>query len=640
MRTHPKLAALAALLSLLIAGCGQSEKPETAADSPSAQPEDAPPTIAELTEDSDRIDGLFTFFRDRETGAVHILLRPDQVDREYIYTAAFGDGVVEAGLFRGMYASNRIVSLRRFYDRIEFVAENTNFVFDPESALSRAADANVSRGVMAVTAIVAEDDEGLLIEADDLFLSQALRQIKPSPKPDDKPGDKFRLGELSADKSKVLELRSYPQNADILVEYVFDNPAPMVQGSDAVADSRYVSATLRHSFIELPDDDYQPRRDDPRMGYFATRRTDQTSTSSAPWNDLIHRWHLVKKNPGAELSDPVEPIVWWIENTTPVEFRDAIREGVLAWNEAFEQAGFTNAIEVKVQPDDAAWDAGDLRYNVLRWTSSPQPPFGGYGPSWVNPRTGQIIGSDIMLEYAFVTNRVRQNHLFATALLVDEGHGIEGDQLCDLSHRMQLNNMVGRAVLKARGSTAEEEAELVRQSIYMLVLHEVGHAIGLNHNFIASQLLSPDELYSAEITRERGLSASVMDYTPANLAPPGREQGLYYEIRPGIYDRWAIEYGYSEALDDAGAEDARLSAILARSTEPGHGFGNDADDMRSPGVGIDPQIMIGDYSSDAIGYAEDRLRLLETTTSELLTRYEADGESYQLSLNINKCCQR
>ena len=108
---------------------------------------------------------------------------------------------------------------------------------------------------------------------------------------------------------------------------------------------------------------------------------------------------------------------------------------------------------------------------------------------------------------------------------------------------MQLNNMVGRAVLKARGATAEEEAELVRQSIYMLVLHEVGHAIGLNHNFIASQLLSPDELYSAETTRERGLSASVMDYTPANLAPPGREQGLYYEIRPGVYDRWAIEYG-------------------------------------------------------------------------------------------------
>jgi hypothetical protein len=194
---------------------------------------------------------------------------------------------------------------------------------------------------------------------------------------------------------------------------------------------------------------------------------------------------------------------------------------------------------------------------------------------------------------------------------------------------MQLNNMVGRAVLKARGAGAAEEAEIVRQSIYMLALHEVGHTLGLGHNFIATQLLSPDELYSAEITRERGLSASVMDYAPAHLAPPGREQGLYYEIEPGVYDRWAIEYGYSEALADPVAEEARLSAILARSTEPGHAFGNDSDDMRSPGAGIDPRIMLGDYSSDAIRYAEDRLKLLSETTAELLERYEAEGESYQ-----------
>ena len=628
MQTHARWAALAALLTLLLTACGRSEEPAAAA-SEDAAAEEAPATIAELTENSERLDGLFTFFRDRESGGVHMLLQPGQIDREFIYTAAYQDGVLEAGQFRGLFASNKVVSLRRFYDRVEFVAENTNFYFDPESALSRSADANLSPAVMAVAKIVAEEDEGLLIEADDLFMSQALRQIKPSPNPDAKPGETFKLGELSADKSKVLELRAYPENVDVFVEYVFDNPAPVVPGSDAVADSRYVSATLQHSFIAMPENDYQPRRDDPRMGYFTTRRTDQTSPSSAPWRDLIRRWHLVKKNPGAELSDPVEPIVWWIENTTPVEFREPIREGVLAWNKAFEQAGFSNAVEVRIQPDDADWDAGDMRYNVLRWTSSPQPPFGGYGPSWHNPRTGQIIGADIMLEYVFVTNRVRQNHLFATALLENETPAIQGEHYCDLSHRMQLNNMVGRAVLKARGSGAAEEAEIVRQSIYMLALHEVGHTLGLGHNFIATQLLSPEELYSAEITRERGLSASVMDYAPANLAPPGREQGLYYEIEPGVYDRWAIEYGYSEALDDPAAEEARLSAILARSTEPGHAFGNDSDDMRSPGAGIDPRIMLGDYSSDAIRYAEDRLKLLSDTTAELLTRYEAAGESYQ-----------
>ena len=115
----------------------------------------------------------------------------------------------------------------------------------------------------------------------------------------------------------------------------------------------------------------------------------------------------MKKDPQAAISDPVEPITWWLENTTPLEFRDMITAAALSWNIAFEKAGFSNAIVVKQQPDDAEWDAGDIRYNVLRWTSSPNPPFGGYGPSFTNPRTGQIIGADIMLEFSFLTNRLR-----------------------------------------------------------------------------------------------------------------------------------------------------------------------------------------------------------------------------------------
>ena len=138
----------------------------------------------------------------------------------------------------------------------------------------------------------------------------------------------------------------------------------------------------------MPENDYEVRYDDPRVGYFTTQVDDQTSTSSTPYRDLVHRWHLKKKDPNAAISEPVEPITWWIENSTPIEWRATITEGVLQWNKAFEKAGFKNAIVVKVQPDDADWDAGDIRYNVLRWTSSPQPPFGGYGPSFVKPKDG------------------------------------------------------------------------------------------------------------------------------------------------------------------------------------------------------------------------------------------------------------
>ena len=157
----------------------------------------------------------------------------------------------------------------------------------------------------------------------------------------------------------------------------------------------------------MPENNYVPRFEDPRVGYFAPQITDMTSADDpTPYRDMIHRWNLEKKNPGQARSEVIEPITWWIENTTPHEFRGAIEEEVLAWNKAFEKAGLINAVVVKTQPDDAEWDAGDIRYNVLRWTSSPTPPFGGYGPSFVNPRTGQILGADIMLEFVYFTNRV------------------------------------------------------------------------------------------------------------------------------------------------------------------------------------------------------------------------------------------
>ena len=142
----------------------------------------------------------------------------------------------------------------------------------------------------------------------------------------------------------------------------------------------------------MPEEGFVPRPDDPRIGFFMTEVDDLTGVSATPWKDMIHRWRLEKKDPSAAMSEPMKPITWWIENTTPEEFRPIIKEGVEKWNQAFEPLGFTNAVVVKVQPDDAEWDAGDVRYNVLRWTASPSPPFSGYGPSFVNPRTGEILG--------------------------------------------------------------------------------------------------------------------------------------------------------------------------------------------------------------------------------------------------------
>lgn len=587
-------------------------------------------SIEDVTKDNKKVEGLFTLFQNTTNGSVHLLIKDSQIDKEFIYFTYTEDGVVEAGHFRGNFRDTRIFSIRKHFNRIEFVAENTAFYFDESSPLSRASNANISPAILTSQEIVAEDKEKgqYLIKADGIFLSEAFHQVKPSPDPDRR-GRFFSLGNLSKDKTKYVNLRSYPENTDVIIEYVYENAAPTARGGEEITDARNVSIRMQHTLIEMPQNNYQPRFDDPRVGYFNQRVTDLTSTSPTPYRDLIHRWHLEKKDKTAKLSEPVQPIVWWIENTTPTEIRPIIQDAVLAWNEAFEAAGFTNAVQVKIQPDDADWDAGDIRYNVLRWTSSPNPPFGGYGPSFVNPRTGQIIGADIMLEYVFLANRIRMGRLFPTAgLHLEEDHALElGDpRLCSLGHRLQHSTLFGLHTMKAHGATEEETTELIKESLYYLILHEVGHTLGLNHNMRSSQLHSPDEVHNRELTSKVGLTGSVMDYPAVNLAAPGRQQGQYYTTRPGPYDRWAIQFGYAEDTpDDAGW----LDALLDRSTEPELAFGNDADDMRSPGKAIDPRVMIGDMSSDAIAYAEDRVALARSTMSKLMERIPNKGQSYQ-----------
>ena len=618
-------AALAALVTSLIAGCGEpvSQQP--------ADGEDTPPTIESLTENSDRADGMFALFTDRESGEVRMLLDPEDLGTEFIYGSVVQDGPVEAGFFRGEYRpwlGEGIVRIQRQFGQVEFIRETTAYTVDPESAVADSVIANMSPAVLAVTDILAEDKEtgAVLIDAGPLFLGESFTQLKAVPHPEADPEQVFDLGSLSEEKTRFDGVRAYPENVDFFVRYVFENPGQTKTDMEAFADHRVTSVVVQHSLIRLPDNGYAPRRDDPRIGYFVQRRTDLMDTTSTPWRDVIRRWHLEKENPDAPTSDPVEPIVFWIENTTPPEYREAVRTGALAWNQAFESAGFTNAIEVRVQPDDAEWDAGDIRYHVIRWQATPQPPFGGYGPSIANPRTGEIIGADVVLDHSWVSFTARYDQLFGGD---GAGAGFRGSHSsCAAGLVIQHGNALASMVLAGQPGGDEKEAEMLQQSLQELVLHEVGHALGLAHNFRASQVFSPDEHYDAEKTRSQGLRGSVMDYSAANLVPPGREQGMYFQIMPGPYDHWAIEYGYSEALADPVAEERRLSAILARSTEAQLLFGNDADDMRAPGAGIDPTIMIFDGSSDAIRYADDRMGVLDEARTGLLEKYRQPGNSY------------
>jgi hypothetical protein len=590
------------------------------------------PSIAEKVKMCRSFIGLFKFYQDTINGNVFLSIQKNQIGKEFIYFGYCENGVLEAGHHKGAFQSNNVFRLRKMYDRIDLVTENTAFYFDPKNPISKASNANISHAVIASLKVIATDSVSgeMLVDANGLLLNESLSQIKPPSFPGMDPFS-FNLGSLSKEKTKVLRIRSYPKNTDVLVEYVYDNPAPLNGGSEAVTDARSVSIVFQHSWIEMPDNDYKPRFEDPRIGFFTTNCTDMTSKSATPYRDMIHRWHLEKKNPDAALSEPVEPIVYWIENTTPLEFRETIRNAVLAWNEAFEAAGFKNAIDCKIQPDDADWDAGDIRYNVLRWTSSPNPPFGGYGPSFVNPRTGQILGADIMLEWSFVTNRLRLEKLFTTAGLVpeDSAHVHSHEHYCTLGAHLQLQSLFGKqALLHLLPEDTVVVNEFLKSALYYLVLHETGHTLGLMHNMRASQLHKPNVIHNKEITQKQGLIGSVMDYPAVNINPIKGQQGEFFINKPGPYDKWAIAFGYTPELKDPIAEQQRMKALLARSTEPSLAFGNDADDMRAPGKGTDPRVMIFDISGDVITYSNDRLRLCTQLLKDLKAKFTVADQSY------------
>jgi hypothetical protein len=597
---------------------------------------DKPKSIAEITKKCRKIEGLFTLYQDTTDGSLFWAISKEQLEKEYIYFGYTENGTVWAGHFRGNFRANFVFSLKRHYEKIEFHNRNTSFYFDPQNPLSRSADANVPNSIIAAPKIEAKDstETTFLIKADNLLLSEIFHKISPTSIPGLSSPFQFSLGGLNSSKTKYESLRNYPNNMDVVVEYAYDNASPINGGGPDITDPRYVSIKYQHSFIEVPQNDYQPRYDDPRVGYFSSQVTDMTTTDAIPYRDLIHRWHLKKKDPSAAVSEPVEPIVWWIENTTPLELRQTIKEAVLQWNKAFEVAGFKDAIKVEIQPDDAKWDAGDIRYNVLRWTSSPNPPFGGYGPSFVNPRTGQILGADIMLEYVYMTNRLKQEKLYkAESYYHSLEEMIEKQSQSDLfdPHSDHLNcqngdligrNLhFGRELVLARGGNALDLKELTKQALTELIMHEVGHTLGLMHNMKASQLYNLEELHNKSLTSQTGLAGSVMDYIIINVAKDKTKQGHYFSTTVGPYDIWAIEYGYKP--------DADTKAIASRSADPKLAFGNDADDMRSPGKAIDPRVNVDDISSDQLGFAIERFDIVNELFKDLKSRYIKPQASYQ-----------
>jgi hypothetical protein len=433
-------------------------------------------------------------------------------------------------------------------------------------------------------------------------------------------------------------VKSFPRNTEIeaVLEFTSKDPHPM---GGRIADSRAMQHRWRYSISALPEAGYMPRLADDRIGHFITMYQDYTDVDGdSPYVRYVNRWRLEKRDPDAEISEPVEPIVYWIENSVPERYRAAVREGVLLWNDAFERIGYRNAIVVKQQPDDAEWDPADVRYNTIRWMVMPGRAY-AVGPSEADPFTGEIYSADVRLSADYIRAFFNQyeefsNPLEISARYIDGADPELGDgERCAYAEGKAMEAAFGAELLAARtftgDPTSEEARKYAHDGLVDLVVHEVGHTLGLRHNFRASTIHTLDEVHDTDVTRAEGVSGSVMDYNPVNIAPKGRDQGSMWCTNLGAYDYLAIEYAYApiEAETPEG-ERAALEKIAEKSTEPRYVYGTDDDAFGLSAKGLDPYTTPYDLGSDPIRFYRERLELTDELLSITVDAFEQEGARY------------
>jgi hypothetical protein len=393
-----------------------------------------------------------------------------------------------------------------------------------------------------------------------------------------------------------------------------------------------------------------PRIADERVGYFTTSHVDfSDDLKPVPTVHYVNRWRLQKKDPNAALSEPVKPIVYWLDKNIPTKYRRAVTDGILEWNKAFERIGFKDAIVVKQQPDDATWDTSDIGHASVRWyLSSDGGP--AIGPSHVDPRTGEILDADILMTDVFTRGSRRfivedLPRTSNTGMQAQDGSagasktlqlptimgGDDAAQYCNFAQQSASEMDFALDVLEARGDLdpdSPEAEQFVYAYVKEVITHEVGHTLGLRHNFRASTAYTAEQLADPEFTKRNGVVASVMDYAPFNIPLKGEQKADYVNPGLGPYDYWAIEYGY-KPLD--GTHDRQeLAKIASRGAkEPWLAYATDEDSFigGSP-QGMDPTVNVWDLSNNPLAYYRKRLELSRELWDRLQVKQLNPGDTY------------
>lgn len=645
------------------------DKPATAAQKEEPKKEKDPKTVdyERAIKDLKRIDGPFPLYLRRKE--ILLELSEDQLGKLFLLEATLATGASGMGLQAGDPINDiDVFRWQKQDDTVVLVRPNTKFRWNPNDPLAVASERGFMEAYLTSFRIEQTDPEKklMLVNITQLFT-----------------GDLFKLSDtinmtlggqymLDREKTSVDHAKGFKDNTVVSMAMHFtsshgaDGNALMAAlglgGTDQLEDSRSLPLKVSYNLAYRKDDGYVPRLADPRVGYFTT---DFFSVGKFMNEDrterFIQRWNLVKKDPNAALSEPVKPIVWTLDPSIPKKFRPAVRAGILRWNKAFEAIGFKNAVQVQEVPeDDKDYDHADARYNVIRFTMSPDSTY-AVAYFRTDPLSGEILnaavtfdanwlkaGSDEYASLAIPAVQARQRAVEAT--LRNPNRKVPADQYiwdgpapevknalvsnmakagwakfaCRMDGDAYREASFGYNAILAMGMPQQSRDEYIAQLVEENVTHEVGHCMGLTHNFGASTMLSTAQLGDKQLTAQCGLSASIMDYNPANAMAILNGGGYYYTPVIGSYDMWAIKYGYSPIKrTEPSDERYALSRIASQSGDAGHYYQSDENTNT-----WNPYVVQYDFAKDPLAYSAKAIAVAKKTEKYAITQLPKPGENY------------
>ena len=624
-------------------GAGAAAKPAASAASeasPSKSAAATPPAnglkaYAEVVKDSQERPGHFTLHQKDEK--VWLAIRPEQLNQPFFFTVNVSRSVGERGLYGSQMGRSHLATLRRVGNQVQLVALNTRFHAQAGTPQAQFVSESFSESLLASAPVVSlkhPDTQAVLVEANALLISDipgyqtALEEAFRMPFALDAKNSEFASVNNTADNTG-LEVRAHFAVPKLSASPLTPPPTPTPPPPKTTPDPRSLFSSFYYSLAKLPAQPLSPRLADERIGYFVMTRTDYTEDTQAKTKQhWIKRWRLEKQDPQAALSAPKQPITFWLDKNIPVKYRESVRQAVLEWNKAFEKIGYKDAVVVQQQSDKDSFNTMDARHASVRWFTGSDIGF-AIGPSHADPRTGEILDADMGMSDVFargarrqVSEDLRHTHASHTALAHDAAH-------CDYAHQAQQELGFGMDLLEARGLDMDgPEAEALAQAyVKATMMHEVGHVLGLRHNFRASAAYSLKDLHNPAFAGSKGLATSVMDYIPFNLTAEGQPSSQMVMATLGEYDYWAIEYGYREI---APADEAKvLAQIASRAREPQLAFATDEDAGYGPISGVDPLINRFDLGNDPLAYYKHRMQLSKELWRRLENMKLAEGESYE-----------